>query len=141
MRPVRVLCSLAERTRTLKRGRRALYNLSREDFSEPKPGASRLNCLLFCFELIVREERRSPAHCIGHQKQKVLLRRMPLRFYGASMAADDDTMKSSGRNNSSLSGDLVPLPRKDPEGRLLSCILKALFSQNKAAQSVIKTPK
>lgn len=41
--------------------------------------------------------------------------------------------------NRSLSGDLVLLAGKVPEGCLLSCILKELFSQNKAAQSVIKT--
>lgn len=75
---------------------------------------------------------------MGHQKQKVLLRQMPLRFDGTSTAADDDTMKSSSINNKSLSGDSVLLPGKVLEGRLLSCILKELFSQNKAAQSVIK---
>lgn len=37
------------------------------------------------------------------------------------------------KNNRRLSGDSVPFPGKVPEGRLLSCILKELFSQNKAA--------
>lgn len=78
---------------------------------------------------------------MGLEKQMVLLRQMPLRFDGTSTTTDDDMMKSSGRNHRSLSGDSALLPRKVPEGRLLSCILKELFSQNKAAQSVIKAPK
>lgn len=58
---------------------------------------------------------------------------------GTLTTADDDTMKS--RNNRSLSGDSVPLPGRVPEGCLLSCILKEIFSQNKPAQSVIKAPR
>lgn len=51
-----------------------------------------------------------------------------------------NTVKSGG-NNRGLLGDLVPLLGKGPEGPLLSCILKELFSQNKAAQSVIRAPR
>lgn len=45
------------------------------------------------------------------------------------------------RNSMSWSGDSVLLPGRVPEGRLLSCILKEMFSQNKPAQSVIKAPR
>lgn len=77
---------------------------------------------------------------MGCQKQRVLFRQVPLHFDGTSTTADDDTMRNS-RNKRSLLGDSVLLPRKVPKGRLLSCILKELFSQNKSAQSVIKAPR
>lgn len=72
---------------------------------------------------------------------RFVLRQMPPRFDGTSTTTDDDAMKSRRRDNRSLSGDLLPLPAKVPEGRLLSCILKELLSQNKAAQSVIIAPR
>ena len=109
--------------------------------SAPFQQAQQLNCLPLCFQLIVHEEHWSPAHWMGHQKQRVLPRQMPLHCDGTSTSADDDTMKSSSRNNGSLSGDSGLLPWKVPEGCLLSCILKELFSQNKTAQSVIKAPR
>ena len=70
-----------------------------------------------------------------------MLGQMPSRFDGTSTTADDDAVESRGRDSRGLSGDSPLLPGKVPEGRLLSCILKELLSQNKAAQSVIIAPR